>query len=92
MGELFVSGRIVDLILGFTALEGIALVTYHRMTRRGLDSAEVLSMLLPGVCLLLALRFSMTGAWWGWIATSLFASLVTHLADLGRRHARTGVQ
>lgn len=92
MADLFASGRIVDLILGFTLLEGIVLVAWRRGTGRGLAIADVLSMLLPGICLLLALRCTMTGAWWGWTAACLLASLVTHLADLGRRRAGMSTQ
>lgn len=87
MAELFASGRIVDLILGFTVLEGIVLVAWRRRSGCGLAAADVLGMLLPGVCLLLALRCTMIGAWWGWTAAWLLASLATHLADLGRRRA-----
>lgn len=87
MADLFASGRIVDLILGFTVLEGIVLLAWLHRTARGPAAADVLSMLLPGMCLLFALRCTMTGAWWGWTAASLLAALVTHLADLGRRLA-----
>jgi hypothetical protein len=92
MAELFASGRIVDLILGFTVLEGIALLAWRRKTGRGLAAPDVLSMLLPGMCLLVALRCTMVGAWWGWTATCLLASLVTHLADLGRRRSGSHTQ
>lgn len=92
MAELFATGRIVDLIIGFTVLEGIALMAWRRRSGRGLATADVLSMLLPGMCLLLALRCTMTDAWWGWTAACLLASLVTHLADLGRRRAGSSTQ
>lgn len=92
MAELFASGRIVDLILGFTMLEGVVLVAWRRSTGCGLAAGDVLSMLLPGMCLLLALRCTMSGAWWGWTAACLLASLVTHLADLGSRQAGSRVQ
>jgi hypothetical protein len=87
MAEMFASGRIVDLILAFTVLEGIALAGYRRWTGRGLAAAGVARTLLPGMCLLLALRAALMGAWWGWIAACLLAALVTHLVDLGLRRA-----
>jgi hypothetical protein len=82
---LFTNGRIVDLILGLTVLEAVALIAYHRRTGRGVTPADLLANLLAGVCLLLALRVALLGAWWGWIALCLSASLVAHLIDLRRR-------
>ena len=43
-------------------IEAVALFVYWRMTGRGLRPASVLAMLLPGACLLLALRAALTGA------------------------------
>lgn len=85
MGALFADGRIVDLVLGLTLLEAVALVAYHRRTGRGVAPADLAGNLLAGVCLLLALRGALAGAWWGWIALCLSGSLVAHLADLRRR-------
>jgi hypothetical protein len=85
MTSLFATGRIVDLILAFTAIEAVLLVAYHRRTGRGVAPAEFLGNLLSGIWLMLALRGALTGAWWGWIALCLAASLVAHLVDLRRR-------
>jgi hypothetical protein len=85
MSELFASGRIVDLVLALTALEGLLVVAYHRRTGRGVAPADFLSNLLSGICLMLAVRGALVGAWWGWIALCLLAALVAHLADLRRR-------
>lgn len=85
MEALFANGRIVDLILGLTVLEAVALVAYHRRTGRGVSPADLLGNLLAGACLLLALRGALVGAWWGWIALCLSASLLAHLADLRSR-------
>lgn len=85
MEALFANGRIVDIILGLTVLEAVALIAYHRRTGRGVAPADLLGNLLAGVCLLLALRGALVGAWWGWIALCLSASLVAHLIDLRRR-------
>jgi hypothetical protein len=82
---LFANGRIVDLILGLTVLEAVALIAYHRRTGHGVTPADLLGNLLAGVCLLLALRGALLGAWWGWIALCLAASLVAHVTDLRRR-------
>lgn len=85
MGALFASGRVVDLILVFTVLEGLALVAYHRRTGRGPTPADLLGNLASGVALMLALRGALVGAWWGWIGLCLAGSLLAHLADLRRR-------
>lgn len=85
MSELFASGRIVDLILAFAVLEGAALAVWRRAAGHDHALADVAAALLPGACLLLALRCTMVGADWIWTAAWLLAALVTHLADLARR-------
>ena len=88
MTELFTSGRIVDVILALMVLEGIVLVVYHRATGRGIAPSGLLANMLAGGCLLLALRVALTGASWHWIALSLAAALLAHLADLRCRWRR----
>ena len=85
MLTLFATGHIVDLILAFTAVEAALVSAYHRRTGRGLSPGDLLSNLLSGVCLMLALRGALVGAWWGWIAACLLAALIAHLNDLRRR-------
>ncbi len=85
MAALFASGRIVDVILALTLAEAVGLVAWHRRTGRGVAPADFLGNLLSGVCLLLALRTGLAGAWWGWIALALLAALAAHMADLARR-------
>ncbi len=76
---LFSSGHIVDLILLFMACEFVVL-----RLRRG-SSIDLVVTLLPGVCLLLALRCALTGAGWVWVAVFLAASLPAHLLTLRKR-------
>lgn len=85
MAELFLSGHIVDLIVVLVALEALVLAAYRRQGARGLGLAELANMLLPGVCLLLALRGALVDAHWVWIAAFLLLSLLFHMADLRRR-------
>ena len=85
MSALFASGRIVDLVLAFTVIEGLLLLALHRRTGRGLAPADLLGNLAAGISLMLALRAALVGAWWGWIGLCLAASLVAHVADLHRR-------
>jgi hypothetical protein len=84
MSGLFASGQIVNLILGLTLAEALAVAVYNRRTGRGPVLERFLLNLLAGACLLLALRFALTEAWWGWIALCLAGSLLAHLAELRR--------
>lgn len=85
MDSLVATGRIVDLILVFVVIEAIGLVFYRRATGRGVRPLGILLVLLPGVCLLLALRSALTGAGSIVIAAWLTAALAAHLADLWQR-------
>lgn len=85
MVSLFASGRIVDIVLAVTILEAVALVIYHRHYRCGLEPANLLATLLPGACLMLALRAALIDDWWGWIAFWLAVAFAAHLNDLRRR-------
>lgn len=85
LDELFATGHVADLILGFMLVEGLLLAAFHVVTGRGLAMGEFLGNLISGACLLLALRLALVGGWWGWIATWLAAALLAHLADLWRR-------
>lgn len=77
---LFKSGHIVDLIIVVL----IAEVLLFRIVRRGSGINAVVAA-LPGICLLLALRASLTGANWTHVAFWLALSFPAHLADLWRR-------
>ncbi len=85
MSALFASGRIVDLVLGFTVLEALAIIAYFRRTGRGLAPADLLTNLAAGTCLMLALRVVLADGWWGYLALCLTAALLAHLLDLRRR-------
>jgi hypothetical protein len=88
MGELFASGRIVDLVLGLTVCEALLVLGWHGRTGRGVPPADFLPNLLSGICLMLALRAALVGAAWIWIALGLVAALAAHLIDLHRRWQR----
>ena len=85
MFDLFASGRIIDLSVVLVVVEAIALIIYHRVTGRGMRSLDLLAMLVPGVCLMLALRAALTGLPWPWTASALVVSLLAHGLDLSRR-------
>jgi len=85
---LFASGHIVDLILAAMLLEALAAGAYRRATGKGIAAVELCATLIPGLCLLLALRAALVGEPWGVIAFCLALALAAHLLDLGRRWRR----
>ena len=85
MAELFSTGLIADIMLAFMALEAIVLVLYQRKTNRGLTPRSVFWMLLPGGCLVIALRAALVGAAWQWVALAVSVSLLAHLGYLRHR-------
>src|SRR5262249_22390036 len=78
MRELFATGHVSDLILRVMLGEAIFLGVYHRRTGRGMAPLVLMMALVPGACLLLALRNALTAAPWTSIALWLVAALVTH--------------
>jgi hypothetical protein len=88
MQDLFANGRIVDLILLLMVVEAAVLGLHNRLTGRGLPVRQVITVLLAGGFLMLALRASLTGASWSWVALFLGLGLVAHLADLAGRWRR----
>ncbi len=87
MSGLFASGHIIDAILVLTLLECLFIAGYHARTGRGPEPAPFVVNVLSGVCLMIALRCALIGAWWGWISVCLLGSLAMHLLDLMRRWA-----
>ena len=84
MTEWIVSGRVLDLILLGMALECAALTLLFRLRRRGVPPGALWPNLLSGMCLLLAMRAGLAGAWWGWVSLPLLGALGFHLLDLRR--------
>jgi hypothetical protein len=77
--KFFASPHLVDLVLVVVALEAVVLIGL----RRGLMRTIVL--LLPGVCLMLALRAALAGAAWPWVPLALAAAFMAHIADVHDR-------
>jgi hypothetical protein len=78
----------VDLIIGFTLLEGLALALYFHSTGRGVAPAQFGVNLASGLCLMVALRCAMNAAAPLWIAAWLLAAGLAHGIDLWRRWQR----
>jgi hypothetical protein len=89
MEDLVTSGHIVDLILVFVVVEAIGLVAYRRIAGRGLTPRGIFFMLLPGVCLLLAVHAALIAADPVRVAGWLSAALVAHVADLWQRQRQS---
>ena len=77
---MLVSPHLIDCILAFTVIEGIAVARFCRR-----PAADIAWMLFPGVCLLLAVRAALAGAAWPWVPVALAVALAAHLADLRMR-------
>jgi hypothetical protein len=82
LAALFSSGRTIDLVLAFVVVEGLLLLGAWRFAGRGLPPRQVISALVPGACLMLALRAALDDAAGVQVAAWLFAALVSHLVDL----------
>jgi NhaP-type Na+/H+ or K+/H+ antiporter len=90
--EILFSPHLIDFILGFVVLEVIVLHYMGglrtRTSSRLSQWRAVVVLVLPGVCLLLAIRVVMSGALWPWLHVALLAALVTHLLDVRERWRR----
>ena len=85
MQDFFSSGVLADIILVVMIAEAVFLLVYRKATGRGLAPADLLSMLLAGACLVLALRAVLTGSSRPVVMLFLLAALIAHLIDVYRR-------
>ncbi len=85
MIESLTSPHLMDLIVLFALLEGTFLI---RWLRGHVPARAVIAMILPGVCLMLALRATMAGAAWPWVPAALAGALIAHLWDNWMRWRR----
>ena len=88
MDELLLSRRLIEIVIAFTVLEGVALVAYHRLTGKGVAPREFAANLMSGLCLMLALRGVLADSGWGWTALLLLGAGVVHAGDLRQRWKR----
>ena len=82
---LIASGRIVDIMLVFVAIEVLALLVYRGVTGRGLGAVALLLNIGAGGSLMVALKLVFDQAPWQWVASALVASLAFHVSDLAYR-------
>lgn len=76
---------LVDLAIAITLVEGAALWLLHRRTGRGVAPRDLLPNLTAGLSLMVALRASIAGAGWAWVAAGLLAAGLAHALDVRRR-------
>lgn len=79
--EFFRSGAAADMILVVLALEFFVLASIRLKTGGGTSIADAFWRIAPGACLVVALRLALTCANWRWLALSLAAAGLCHLAD-----------
>ena len=88
METFFASGLAADLIAGLMCIEAAWLARRHHRTGHGPRPLEVGAMLGAGLGLVLALRCTLVGAAWPWVAFWLCAAGLAHLLDLRLRTRR----
>ncbi|MHB2167134.1 hypothetical protein [Alsobacter sp. R-9] len=88
IAAFFASGRAVDVVLAFMAVEVVALALWRRRTGGGVPPGDLLWITASGVFLMIALRTALTGGGWPGVALGLCGSLVSHLMDLRQRWTR----
>ncbi len=90
--NLVLSGRVVDLMIVLAVMEVLLIGLSCRFRGRGIDWLPLLVNMGAGLCLMLALRASLTNSGWQWVAFFLVCSLCLHVADVVVRWGPTGEQ
>jgi hypothetical protein len=86
MQDFLPSARaLVDLAIAITLVELLVLCLLHWRTGRGVAPRDLLPNLVAGLCLMAAVRASLTGASWLWLAAGLLAAGLAHAVDVRRR-------
>lgn len=86
--QTFAGTALIDIVIAATLLEWVALSLLWRRRRRGLPPLALSLTLLPGLCLMLAVRSAMLGLSWYSVALLLAASGLAHMIDLRKRWTR----
>lgn len=79
---------LLDAVIAFTLLEGVALWLHHAATGRGLAPRDYALNMVSGLCLMLAVRAALGTATEPWIAVCLAGAGLAHGLDLWRRWQR----
>ena len=82
----------VDAVIAFTVMEFVVLVWRHQRTGRGLGPVDVATGLVPGLCLMIALRLAdLPQVPWPVVLALAIAGLA-HAWDFRRRFAQADAQ
>ena len=79
------NGGLVDTIIAITLLEIAFLLLYHQQTKRGLKPRDYLLNVVSGLCLMLALRSTLTDGAWYVMSALLVTAGFAHVADISLR-------
>ncbi|MEO8281709.1 MAG: hypothetical protein ABI564_18565 [Ideonella sp.] len=91
MTDLSIAAPLIDLVIGVTLVEALALLLVHYFSGKGVAPLDFLANMVSGLCLMLALRSSVRDAGVAWLALFLLAAGVAHGIDiLMRWRRRTG--
>jgi hypothetical protein len=85
------NAQLIDVVIAVTLLECLALIVYHRLTKRGLAPKDYLLNLAAGFCLMLALRSALADTGWMWMVLCLMAAGLAHGTDLWTRWKRAQI-
>jgi hypothetical protein len=77
--------HLIDLVLCIVFLEAILFTAWWRNTKHGLSPRTTLTLLTPGIFLILALRVAVTQGSALAIAAFLAASFIAHIIDVTAR-------
>lgn len=88
MNDMSLITWLIDLVIGFTLLEAVALLLFHRVTGRGVAPCDFALNMASGLCLMLALRCLAHDAGAAWVALCLLAAGMAHCTDLWQRWRR----
>lgn len=83
--HLITSGRIIDIMLAFLAIETLWLVWRRQNTGHGPTIAAIVTNAGAGGSLMLALKAMFLSSSWPLLATALLASMFFHISDLVMR-------
>ena len=82
---IFSGTGLIDLVIVATLVEWAVLASLWRQRGRGVPPGVLTWTLLPGLCLMLAVRGVMLGVAWYWLALLLCCAGLAHLIDLRGR-------
>ena len=85
LDSLLTGTRLIDVVIVATLIEWAVLLLLWRQRERGVPPRLLGWMLLPGLCLMLAVRSVITGAPWYWLPLLLTLAGLAHVLDLKSR-------